>query len=255
MKVAMRSIGHQILLAHGDSTSRVLPVQFEEGAYQVRFENEFQFNPSVIIQKIDDVLSPTNLTDHYIVEMKSCDADVTMYSYEVRGELDLTTIPCLEREQFKSCYILHLSVIDNEQNIMLGYSASPLWVVLILIALGLIGLGYYYLRKPNEESASNHVIGIGNYQFDPLKMLLSITGTETVLTGKESALLSMLTSSRNETIKKEDILLNVWGDQGDYVGRTLDVFISKLRKKLERDPQIKIANIRGIGYRLIVEEA
>ena len=63
----------------------------------------------------------------------------------------------------------------------------------------------------------------------------------------------MLYEKLNETVEKEVILKEVWGDEGDYVGRTLDVFISKLRKKLEADPNVKIVNIRGVGYKLVVE--
>jgi hypothetical protein len=61
-------------------------------------------------------------------------------------------------------------------------------------------------------------------------------------------------SSVNATVERDDILKSVWGDDGDYVGRTLDVFISKLRKKLEADSNIKIINIRGIGYKLVLNE-
>jgi DNA-binding response OmpR family regulator len=49
-------------------------------------------------------------------------------------------------------------------------------------------------------------------------------------------------------------LNKVWGDEGDYIGRTLDVFISKLRKKLEADSSIKIVNIRGVGYKLVMDK-
>jgi len=67
-------------------------------------------------------------------------------------------------------------------------------------------------------------------------------------------LLSLLYASVNETVNKETLLNKVWGDEGDYVGRTLDVYISKLRKKLESDTSIKLKNIRGVGYKLIVED-
>jgi DNA-binding response OmpR family regulator len=80
-----------------------------------------------------------------------------------------------------------------------------------------------------------------------------ILGNEvTELTGKEVALLTVLHDSVNQTVEREVILNKVWGDEGDYIGRTLDVFISKLRKKLAADPDLKIANIRGVGYKLIV---
>ena len=74
------------------------------------------------------------------------------------------------------------------------------------------------------------------------------------LSGKESELLMLLAEFMNTTVEREVILNKVWGDEGDYVGRTLDVFISKLRKKLEADPNIKIANIRGIGYKLVLKD-
>ena len=72
------------------------------------------------------------------------------------------------------------------------------------------------------------------------------------LTSKEADLLLLLCDSANTTVERENILKTVWGDEGSYVGRTLDVFISKLRKKLEADETIKILNIRGVGYRLVI---
>jgi DNA-binding response OmpR family regulator len=62
----------------------------------------------------------------------------------------------------------------------------------------------------------------------------------------------LLHASVNITVERDVLLKNVWGDEGAYVGRTLDVFISKLRKKLEADPSIRIVNVRGIGYKLIL---
>ncbi|MBX2959581.1 MAG: helix-turn-helix domain-containing protein [Flavobacteriales bacterium] len=66
-------------------------------------------------------------------------------------------------------------------------------------------------------------------------------------------MLDLLYTNINQNVTREDILQIVWGDEGDYLGRTLDVFISKLRKKLETDPNIKIVNIRGVGYRMVLE--
>ena len=85
-------------------------------------------------------------------------------------------------------------------------------------------------------------------------MVLTREDESTELTSKEADLLVVLHSSVNNTIEREVILNSVWGDEGDYVGRTLDVFVSKLRKKLSADPNIKITNIRGVGYRLILND-
>lgn len=66
--------------------------------------------------------------------------------------------------------------------------------------------------------------------------------------------MAFLAQHLKQPVEKERILEAVWGDEGNYVGRTLDVFISKLRKKLAIDERIRIINIRGIGCRLQVEE-
>lgn len=82
---------------------------------------------------------------------------------------------------------------------------------------------------------------------------MEFDGKKVELSGKESELLSLLYNHKNETLERDEILAFVWKDEGAYVGRTLDVFISKLRKKLSADQAIKILNIRGVGYRLVIE--
>jgi DNA-binding response OmpR family regulator len=74
------------------------------------------------------------------------------------------------------------------------------------------------------------------------------------LTSKEADLLFLLYSAANNTLERKVILNTVWGDEGDYVGRTLDVFISKLRKKLEADSNLKIVNIHGVGYKFVMND-
>ena len=86
-------------------------------------------------------------------------------------------------------------------------------------------------------------------------MLLTYLGESMQLSGKETDLLLLLCAHENQTLQRDQILRLVWEDEGDYIGRTLDVFISKLRKKLEADPRVKIMNIRGVGYKLVVIEA
>jgi DNA-binding response OmpR family regulator len=97
------------------------------------------------------------------------------------------------------------------------------------------------------------MIGIGKFLFDPRTMQLSIDKESITLTSKEADLLYLLSSSANHTVERETILNKVWGDEGDYIGRTLDVFVSKLRKKLEADAKVRIINIRGVGYKLVLD--
>lgn len=97
------------------------------------------------------------------------------------------------------------------------------------------------------------MISLGEYHFDKRNTELLIEQQRIELTSKEADLLLLLYNAANTTVERDVILNMVWGDEGDYVGRTLDVFISKLRKKLEFDSKVKIVNIRGVGYKLVMD--
>ncbi len=96
---------------------------------------------------------------------------------------------------------------------------------------------------------------LGEYVFIPHKLLLVHPSKKFNLTSQETQLLQMLTQHRNKILKREDILETIWGKNDYFLGRSLDVFISRLRKQLNYDPSIKIRNIRGIGFMLSLEDA
>ena len=97
-----------------------------------------------------------------------------------------------------------------------------------------------------------NLIPMGSSWFDEKNMVLLFGDNKVELSHKEGELLSLLYASANLPVEREEILKKIWGDDGDYVGRTLDVFISKLRKKLEPENDVKIVNIRGVGYKLLL---
>jgi DNA-binding response OmpR family regulator len=131
--------------------------------------------------------------------------------------------------------------------------SSSVFFYLLIGAVAGIGLILFMRRKKTEElTPGSDVFLIGKYRFDKKNMKLINEEGKVDLTSKEADLLYMLYSSVNETLERDQILRVVWGDEGDYVGRTLDVFISKLRKKLEGDSTVKIINVRGVGYKLIL---
>lgn len=104
-------------------------------------------------------------------------------------------------------------------------------------------------NNPKSVPATFHEIGL--YTFFPSRQILEIAGEETELSFRESELLKMLCESGNHPVDSKDILLKLWGDDSFYNARSLHVFVTKLRHKLEKDPRIKILNVRGIGYKLI----
>lgn len=100
------------------------------------------------------------------------------------------------------------------------------------------------------ESDEEIILEIGAYKFDTENYTLIHTNFEKSLTRKEAQILKMLYKFKNQVVARDVILNAVWGQDDYFVGRSLDVFITKLRKYLKEDPAISISNIHGIGFKL-----
>jgi DNA-binding response OmpR family regulator len=93
---------------------------------------------------------------------------------------------------------------------------------------------------------------LGIFAFDPEELQLT-TDTSTIrLTKKEAALLKYLADHLNTPLKREEVLMEIWGDDNYFLGRSMDVYITKLRKYLREDPSIEIANIHGVGFKMSI---
>ena len=103
-------------------------------------------------------------------------------------------------------------------------------------------------KKMYSEKAVNFQIGKMNFSFNDLK--LSIGGTAYNMTQKEAELLLFLCEHPNRILKREEVLLNVWGKDDYFLGRSMDVFITKLRKYFRSDTTVHIETIHGMGFRL-----
>lgn len=265
IEVSLRMIGHQILLNSGDSTSRVLPIIKTKDQYRIQFESEFAFYPGELVPTINRVVTNTRLANRYIVEVEKCETGAVVYSYEI-DELEQTDIiPCKSRIQPKSCYSLLFTLMEPKATWYTSYSAplsgsntekSRINYTVIGMMFSLIigmGVGFIFWKRRKNLEIDPNLISLGEYQFDKRNTELLIDHQKIELSSKEADLLLLLYKAVNTTVEREVILKMVWGDKGDYVGRTLDVFISKLRKKLEADSRVKIVNIRGVGYKLVVD--
>ena len=100
----------------------------------------------------------------------------------------------------------------------------------------------------------NKEFSIGNLTFDHVNMVLRTKENEHFLTRKESALLKLLCLYKDQLLSREVALKTIWGDDDYFIGRSMDVFISKLRKYLKADPNISITNVHGTGFKLEVKE-
>lgn len=104
-------------------------------------------------------------------------------------------------------------------------------------------------RIPEQGSSiSIEVVSIGNYQFDFSNQSLTISDNTRRITEKESEILKYLSDHRNKVIKREELLKEIWGVNDYFFGRSLDVFITKIRKYLKDDPNLSIENVFGVGF-------
>lgn len=109
------------------------------------------------------------------------------------------------------------------------------------------------LRTGAGRSYLPETLRIGKYSLDPAKQKLALEGREVALSHREAELLRRLCQQRNQVLERSAVLNELWGDDSFFNGRSLDVFITKLRRHLREDPRVQIINIRGRGYKLIVD--
>jgi len=252
-EILLRKIGHEILLHSGDSTSRVLPVKkITKNEYQIRFENEFTFQPDSLVKIIRRSLAKDNLADNYIVNVLNCSGKDVIFGYAIFKNEKNNIVPCSGRKQPKGCYIIDLKF--QSPAITASQKAYLIGGLPLLAFIALIISGSVKARKNKIEitSAVSDGFKIGNTLFDPKKGQVITAKITTALTSKENKILLIFAHSPNVIIERSRLQKEIWEDEGVIVGRSLDMFISKLRKKLENDLSIQLKNIHGKGYKLEV---
>jgi len=248
-EVLLRKIGDDLLSQSGDLTSRVLPVKkIAENEYQIRFENALTFKPDSLVSTTRRLLAEDPLTHNYVVNvLNGGDASVA-YGFAISGNKKDDIVACKGRKQPKASYTIDIkfkpSGINTAKN---GYLLGSLP---FLAFVGFIFLRSVKPRRalPNDQCTT--IFTFGSIVFNAQERQLIINKKAIDLTGTETRLLLIFALSPNETIERSRLQKEIWEDEGVIVGRSLDMFISKLRKKLEPDLNTKIVVIRGKGYKL-----
>ena len=248
VKIALRNVGHQLLTSNSDSTSLVLPIiEVEKFKFQLSFQNQLSFEPSVLVTNVKNSFEKVSLPKHYRVEVVQCSGEEIAYSYQMSADLENTIIPCAGRFLPTNCYNIELKFINRTLPLIrnLFFIAFILCVVIFIFE--------YLFSKKNKKSIKSSSVEstkLGVFQFYPDQNKLVKQAIEISLSKKECELLAIFVDRPNEIIKREELTKMVWEDNGVFVGRSLDTYISKLRKKLKEDETIKLTNIHGVGYKL-----
>jgi DNA-binding winged helix-turn-helix (wHTH) protein len=247
-EIVLRDIGHQLLLHAHDSTSRVLPVKrIEENSYQIEFQSSFSFVTDSMVSIIDKHLKKDNLQKDYMVNVLNCQSKSVIFGYEVSTKTN-SVQPCLGRKQEKDCYIIQIDFLNTAEKTYFWFLAFPFCLLL-----------FYFIQNNSSKKAileniEEDAVKIGKFVFSQTKSQLKIKNEVVELSKHENKLLFLLNKQVNQVLEREALIQEIWEKDGVIVtSRSLDVLVSKLRKKLSEDPSIQIINSHGKGYKLTSE--
>ncbi|GAA4342264.1 winged helix-turn-helix domain-containing protein [Flaviaesturariibacter amylovorans] len=258
--IVLRRVGHAVLRSVGDSSSPLPPVEQPEGGnYVISFPRSFSFSPDSLVAVINRHLAAGLPGSDYIVNVIERPGEQVVFGYSVLHRQKDSPVPCLGRVQPERSY--SISIRFREPSFQSAGFIGALAAGGLSIALLVAGLRRSRPALPSgpreeppevapEESPAAHAgIPLGRYLFVPAQQCLLFAGQRIALTGKESALLHLFAAQPNHILDRAQ-LQKIWEDEGVIVGRSLDVFVSRLRRKLEQDPALSIVNIHGKGYKL-----
>lgn len=169
-------------------------------------------------------------------------------------KIDGFTLARKVRERSESAPILFLSAKSTSEDKIAGlqlgaddYITKPFSIEELVLKIEV----FLKRSKVDSQPQTEETVNIGSFQFSKSNQTLTSFNQVQTLTHREAMLLDLLYKNRNAIVKRDDILSSVWGNNQFFSSRTLDVFISRLRKLMKEDSVIKIENIHNVGYRLL----
>ena len=256
VNLALRRTAHRLLKSSGDSTSQIEPVKtLDEATFTVRLSKNFNYDN--LPRLLEESFKIHQIENNYNVSVLNCmDGEIQLgYNYlDFKKDKD---VACGGRKQDKDCY--DLKVIFIEKTIQT--TSKSLWLIPLW---GLFLGGFIYWKRKNlvqkiepqiiHEKASSDKITFGNSSLNFSNQLLYSGSIKHNLTYREAKLLKLFVDNTNQLLERDFIMKAIWEDEGITVGRSLDVFVSRLRKMLQSDSNVQIVTSHGVGYKLQVTD-
>jgi hypothetical protein len=256
--LALRRTAHHLLLEKGDSTTRIAPVRrVSATTYSIQLEESFDYDR--IPALLQESLTLHHLGAGYNVAVLDCEKGEVQLGYSILDFTGAGEVPCTGRQQPGGCHRLQVTFAAPEQ------TPPPLgtwWAgALGFVLASLVGLVWYRSTRPRYPAAAPYPtdlhrpvsIQLGQTRFYPADQSVEVAaGARQSLTYREAKLLHLFAARPNQLLEREFILKAVWEDEGVTVGRSVDVFVSRLRKLLQPDASLRLVAVHGVGYRLEV---
>lgn len=227
---------HLFYVEDDESLSYVTRDNLELNGYDVTYAEDGQ--------KALDIIRTNQRFDLCILDVMLPEVDGFTLAQEIRKRDEQVPIIFLTAKSMKQDKIHGLTIGADD------YMTKPFSIEELLLKIDI------FLRRTKYANIlrGNKPLAIGNYQFDYKNLNLALGEESETLTQKEADLLKLLNENRNQVVKRSYILETIWGKDDYFLGRSLDVFISRLRKYLVQDERIKIENIHGVGFKFRVDD-
>ncbi|MEZ4964678.1 MAG: winged helix-turn-helix domain-containing protein [Saprospiraceae bacterium] len=250
INLALRRTADGLLRASGDSTSRIPAVApVGEGVWRVYLAQAFDYEqlPPLLQSSLDLY----GVRQSYRVAVRKCYDATLDLGYHQQDYLQNGAVPCGGRTMPEGCHYIEIAFDE-------GNGSPALWTAksgLLLLVLGGLAGGFWLLhRKKMPPAAATETeqewLPFGHSRLDANGQVLECGGIREQLTFRETKLLRLFVTHPDQVLERDFILKEVWADEGVLVGRSVDMFVSRLRKKLSADPSVGIAAVHGVGYRL-----
>ncbi len=275
VNLALRRTGHLILKQSGDSTSQIPPVkQIKKGVWELRLPQYFQYDSLPYF--LQSSLNMHQINCKYDVAILKCSDTTLVKGYSFLDIDKGQKVPCTGREMEKGCYDIRFTILPEMKKehtsmlfarIVSALSSVVLSVITILYFVGMYRNSRKNLSVSSDESTSvtavslkeepesldipsKPVLQFANSRLDVSNLELKCGEKYHKLTYREAKLLHFFVRQANQVLERNIILENVWADEGIVVGRSIDMFVSRIRKMLKDDPNVQLVAVHGIGYKM-----
>jgi hypothetical protein len=262
VNLALRRTADKLLRLSGDSTSRIPAVE-QKNAFTWRVLLQQPFSYDRLPALLQESLDLYNIRTPYEVKVRRYGDETIDLGYHKVDFSDGKEVPCQSREMDETGHYIEISFLQSEAVVSTPAQAQTSWWLtwkgwlVIAVSTGIIAF-WFFKRKKSPEADPIHLpksketewLEFGNSRLDVAGQILNCSGTKQSLTFRETKLLKLFASSPDQLLERDFILQQVWADEGIMVGRSVDVFVSRLRKKLAPDTSVGIVAVHGVGYRM-----
>lgn len=256
INLALRKTVHVLLSMKGDTSSRIAAVeQVNDSVWRVRTDQKINYDSLPVV--IKSVFDQYGISQAFTATLKRCEGETIDLGFHI-NDVKEGVVACLGREFPEGCHFLEVSFVNTSPVLVNTEAEKQPWFA--MLSLGML-LGFVWIvvknqppsRIPQDQNGTITAINyFGQSQLDMSGLSLITPSGKTDLTFREAKLLKLFVDHPNQVLGRDEILNAVWADEGLIVGRSLDVFVSRLRKKLAADDQVNLVSVHGLGYKMEV---